>query len=160
MRKLKWPYAKNSLEEWYLAGVRINSLKHTLNCFVFHLRCFLSELKWPYANHVSTGGSFEPELNLSLRFGFSSNLPTQIHINNLRNKKNGWMRVRERVTLGSWMKLWPDLALGGNSPVQESFKHSMIVCEKMHVWESRIDELIEWEWNGTYRFASTVGTDD
>lgn len=26
------------------------------------------------------------------------------------------------------MKLWPDLALGGNSPVHESFKHSIIVC--------------------------------
>lgn len=52
--------------------------------------------------------------------------------------------VRERVTLGSWMKLWPDLALGGNSPVQESFKHSMIVCEKMHVWESI--KLIGWGW--------------
>uniref|UniRef100_A0A2P2LV10 DNA repair protein RAD50 n=1 Tax=Rhizophora mucronata TaxID=61149 RepID=A0A2P2LV10_RHIMU len=25
------------------------------------------------------------------------------------------------------MKLWPDLAFGGNSPVQESFKHSIIV---------------------------------
>lgn len=33
----------------------------------------------------------------------------------------------KRETLGSWMKLWPDLALGGNSPVQESFKHSMMV---------------------------------
>lgn len=44
-----------------------------------------------------------------------------------------------KETLGSWMKLWPDLAFGGNSPVQESFKHSMIVCKKC-MYE------IDWEW--------------
>ena len=32
-------------------------------------------------------------------------------------------------TFGSWMKLWPDRVLGGNSPVQACFRHSMIVCE-------------------------------
>lgn len=31
------------------------------------------------------------------------------------------------TTFGSWMKLWPDLALGGNSLEQESFKYSRMV---------------------------------
>lgn len=32
------------------------------------------------------------------------------------------------------MKLWPDLAFGGNSPVQESFKHSIMVCRMRRDW--------------------------
>lgn len=37
-------------------------------------------------------------------------------------------------TLGSWMKLWPERALGGNSPVQESFKHSIMVVLPAPLW--------------------------
>lgn len=36
---------------------------------------------------------------------------------------NAW-----NLTLGSWIKDWPDLAFGGSSPVVATFKDSIIVC--------------------------------
>lgn len=33
-----------------------------------------------------------------------------------------------QLTFGSWMKPWPDLVLGGSSPVQACLRHSMMVC--------------------------------
>ena len=43
-------------------------------------------------------------------------------------------------TFGSWMKLWPDRVLGGNSPVQACFRHSMIVCENAPFNQAAKDE--------------------
>ena len=60
---------------WYLSRVRINGLKHTLNSLVFHFRGLLRKLKGPDADHVFTSGRLESELNLSLRFSFSGDLP-------------------------------------------------------------------------------------
>lgn len=45
------------------------------------------------------------------------------------------------------MKLWPDLAFGGNSPVQDTFKHSIIVCKNHEIATNfSITEAKKWEW--------------
>ena len=41
------------------------------------------------------------------------------------------------LILGSWMKDWPDLQLGGSSPVVAWRRHSMIVCEEEREGEIR-----------------------
>lgn len=64
---------------------------------------FLLELKWPNACHIFTHWGSESKLNLGIGLGFNY------------------------TTFGSWMKLWPDLALGGNSLEQESFKYLRMV---------------------------------
>lgn len=46
-----------------------------------------------------------------------------IHPQNL----SAWPR-ETGLTLGSWMKLWPERVLGGSSPVVACFRHSIIVC--------------------------------
>lgn len=58
----------------FFATVRVNGLKDTLDGLVFHFGGLLRELKGPYANDIFTGGGFESELNLSLGFGFTSDL--------------------------------------------------------------------------------------
>lgn len=72
------------------------------------------------------------------------------------------------------MKLWPDLALGGNSPVQDSFKHSIMVCKtntntqkkikskKIHVRNRLSESKEEREREGVenYGFPGAVGTDN
>lgn len=45
----------------------------------------------------------------------------------------------EHITLGSWTKVWPERELGGSSPVQESFRHSMIVCKTNRTEHTKIN---------------------